>query len=80
MGSLRWGRAAGSPGAVNAARSANAKANSHYYALDLPATSERIRMGCADDITSLCINPNAAMNAETAASESFMEFKPKGSW
>lgn len=28
-----------------------------YYQLNLPATSERIRMACTDPITTLCITP-----------------------
>jgi xanthine dehydrogenase/oxidase len=39
--------------AIKAAR-AETGCDDEYYPLDLPATSERIRMGCADRITALC--------------------------
>ena len=42
-----------------------------FYQLDLPATSERIRMGCGDTITShLCMQPGADGTS----------YRPKGSW
>ena len=40
-----------------------------YFELRMPATSERIRMACADEIASECIN-----------SKDVKEFQPKGSF
>ena len=40
------------------------------FKLDLPATSERIRMGCGDQIVSLCAAPVGA--AAGARSDQFM--------
>jgi len=44
--------------AIIAARSE--RGFSEYYPLHLPATSERIRMACTDDIAKLCISDAAA--------------------
>jgi xanthine dehydrogenase/oxidase len=58
--------------AINAARSEKAQLEGEdYYPLDLPATSERIRMACVDDITALCC-PRGEEHAST--------FRAKGSW
>lgn len=40
---------------MNAARRDNGF--TEYYPLNLPATSERIRMACTDNIAKLCISP-----------------------
>jgi xanthine dehydrogenase/oxidase len=53
--------------AVQAARAdADGPGKSAFFALDAPATSERIRMGTGDDIA--------------AAAGASKTFKPKGSW
>jgi len=56
-----------------------------YYALDLPATSERIRMGCLDPIAQLCVvktpTSTTPTTSDTAATENVIsQFKPKGSF
>jgi len=51
-----------------AIKAANPK-NDEYLALDLPLTSERIRMACSDSITKQILN---AANVK--------KFKAKGSW
>lgn len=45
-----------------------------YYQLNLPATSERIRMACADDIAKLCVTDRTGANDSTAAAERFQPF------
>lgn len=37
-------------------------AATEYYNMDLPATSERIRMACADDIAQMCIGDKTTVN------------------
>jgi hypothetical protein len=52
-----------------------------YYQLNLPATSERIRMACNDEIAKLCITGaggSALAGAETAA-PGVVHFQPRGS-
>lgn len=51
--------------AIVAARAENGHAD--YYPLYLPASSERIRMACADEISQKCVKNNA-------------QFTTKGSW
>jgi len=56
--------------AISAARSQNLKRN-EYFDLDMPGTSERIRMACADEIALECI----AKSGKTIS-----DFRPKGSY
>ena len=52
----------------NAVRAAREEVGlTDYYRLDHPATSERIRMGCADKFANLCTNNDSS-------------FHPGGSW
>lgn len=57
--------------AINGAVSSFRKSQLEHYdfhMIDLPATSERIRMSCPDEIAQLCIGANSS------------SFRPKGSW
>ena len=51
--------------AIRAARLENGV--TEYYPLNLPATSERIRMACSDELSAVCVGNNTL-------------FQPKGSW
>ncbi len=62
--------------AVKAARQDNGASLEGFH-LDLPSTSERIRMSCGDAISSLCIAP---VGGETAGIAAGAQFRPKGSW
>jgi len=64
--------------AINAARAE--QGFSDYYQLNLPATSERIRMACADDITQLCVaEADAVGKVDTQSLPTSDQFYPKGS-
>ena len=64
--------------AICAARKENNK-SSEYYTLDLPATSERIRMACGDSIaTSLCQQPQLPQPPSSEQKDN--QYYPKGSW
>ena len=56
--------------AVMAARAENLDSN-EYFDLDMPGTSERIRMACADDIAVACIEKSE---------KTIDAFVPKGSY
>lgn len=56
--------------AVAAARTENLNRN-EYFDLDMPGTSERIRMACADEIATECIEKSG---------KSIENFAPKGSY
>ncbi len=55
--------------AIDSAR--NERGYNDYFALQSPATSERIRMSCSDEFTERCMLPSSGNHAE---------FQAKGSW
>jgi xanthine dehydrogenase/oxidase len=67
--------------AINAARSSSVsnttptvETPNYYYPLDLPATSERIRMACIDEITQLVVGSGSD------GSKDFRTFRAKGTF
>jgi xanthine dehydrogenase/oxidase len=44
-----------------------------FFEMNLPVTSERIRMACADNITKLCVS-------DTNPRGNFSNFQARGSW
>jgi len=53
--------------------------HSGYYHLNLPATSERIRMACADGITQLCVGAPGSAGSAPVSDTNSHNFQPRGS-